>query len=323
MTLPSLRALALVVALAAVACNSPTDSDDNGFEGRLDGQLLGTRGRPFGLGIAPTGAALALQVGDASAARFNASGGPIRGFVEFDIDGGDLAFTASGSRAYVVGLLSPTVYIVDMEDGLVIDETSFGEQNTRILMHPDDTRYYVLSHEGVVRLVPRATNAPSDSVALGADVLIGIARRAQDGRIAVAGGPSVFLLDGNTLDVVTDNGLARDARDLAYSADGTRLFAAMESAGIVLVLEPSTLAVTDSIVFPADSVKPFGMVLSPDGRTMLVSSPETGTVAVVDPLTLAVRRVVPTGGIPRRIAFSPNGRRAFIANEDGWIDVMR
>lgn len=323
MTRALLLAAALAAPLAGAACASPIDAEDYRFSGVLDGQVLGTQGRPFGIGIAPTGAGLALQLGDSSAARFSASGDAITGAVPLARDPIDVTFTATGSRAYIASLESPNLYVVDVADGLVVGETSMGLQNTRVLMHPDDTRYYVLSHEGTVRLVPRATNLPSDSAALGPDVLIGIALRAPEGRLAVSGGPAIALLDANTLDVVTSITHPGDPRDLVFSADGTRLFAAMESGRRVLVLEPATLAVTDSILFPTDSVQPFAMALSPDGRTLLVSSSNTGTVAVIDAATLAVRRVLTTGGIPRRIAFSPNGRRAFIANENGWIDVLR
>ena len=57
--------------------------------------------------------------------------------------------------------------------------------------------------------------------------------------------------------------------------------------------------------------------------TFVVSSPATGRVAVVDVVSRAVMRTIPVAGVPRRIAFSATGLHALIANEMGWVDVLR
>jgi YVTN family beta-propeller protein len=48
-----------------------------------------------------------------------------------------------------------------------------------------------------------------------------------------------------------------------------------------------------------------------------------GRVVVIDRGTLSVCATIDTGGKPRRIAFDRTGRLAIIANEAGWVDLVR
>jgi DNA-binding beta-propeller fold protein YncE len=66
-----------------------------------------------------------------------------------------------------------------------------------------------------------------------------------------------------------------------------------------------------------------GLALSPDEAVLLVSLVFTGRVAVVDPQRFAVRATLEPGGKPRLMAFHRDGRAALVANEAGWIDVVR
>lgn len=81
----------------------------------------------------------------------------------------------------------------------------------------------------------------------------------------------------------------------------------------------------DEIFFDhMETVAPFGLTLSPDGLTLVVTGSATSNVAVIATATLEVTTVVPVvGGNPRRIAFAPDGKTAYIADESGRMVVLR
>lgn len=320
----ALIASALVVSSVTAACNSSTGLSVTGA-GLLDGRLFGTRGRPFGLGISPAGQALVLQLDNMTAARFAITADTITDTIRVGYNPIDVDFTATGNLAFMTMLNGARVYRIDLTSGAV-SSVAVGARHHRISLLPNGGAYDLFNIDGKVRRVDATTGIAGDSVALGgasAPVLRGVARRSQDGRIAVAGGSWVWLLNGATLDVLDSLDLLTETQEVVFSKDGSELFVALEFASRVMVLDAASMTVTDSILFPNDPMSPFAMRLSPDGRTLLVSSAASGRVAVVDPASRAVRRVLVVGGIPRRIAYGPNGQRAFVTNEGGWVDVIK
>jgi YVTN family beta-propeller protein len=63
--------------------------------------------------------------------------------------------------------------------------------------------------------------------------------------------------------------------------------------------------------------------MTPDGSQLCIASPASGTGTVIDRATSAVRTTLMTGSTPRRIAFTLLGNVALLANEVGWVDLMR
>lgn len=57
-----------------------------------------------------------------------------------------------------------------------------------------------------------------------------------------------------------------------------------------------------------------GLALRPDGSELWVANRDEGTITVHDPATLAVRRRMSSRGFPLRVAFSDDGRHAFVIN---------
>jgi YVTN family beta-propeller protein len=55
--------------------------------------------------------------------------------------------------------------------------------------------------------------------------------------------------------------------------------------------------------------------VSPDGLHVYVNNYGSGTVSVIDTSTDVVRGAITVGGGPYGIVFSPNGARAYVAND--------
>jgi DNA-binding beta-propeller fold protein YncE len=67
----------------------------------------------------------------------------------------------------------------------------------------------------------------------------------------------------------------------------------------------------------------FGLALTPDTTQLYATMPAMGRVAVLDAGTYALVTTIITPGIPRRIAFSPDGLTAVVANEAGSVVFIR
>lgn len=312
----------LLAAVGFAACHEPTGTASVLFDGLLDKRLPLTLGRPTAVGVSRGGQVVVALSDTTFVARFAVTADTIVRFSPVGMDPTDISFTSSGGTAYVTFARDPAVYTVDMATGRSSGPVDVGVRNNRILMLPDNSGYYLLGEDSVVRLVARDSNLRFTSSFVLFGRLRAISRRTQDGRLAVSAGSWIHLFTALLLQYHNGD-FGFNVEDLAHSLDGSVLFASLPDRNQVLVLDATTLAVTDSIRFPGDAIRPFALQLSKDGATLLVTSPISGRVAVVDVATRTVRRVLVTGGVPKRIAFSPDGRRAFITNEAGWVDVLR
>jgi len=105
---------------------------------------------------------------------------------------------------------------------------------------------------------------------------------------------------------------------LALSADGTELYVAneFEWLGVYSLASGNRL---DSIPLAGGGV---GLARSSDDAVLYVRLPWSGEVQIVSRTAHRAIKTLQTGGIPRRIAFTSDSRRAVIANESGWVDVV-
>jgi YVTN family beta-propeller protein len=106
-------------------------------------------------------------------------------------------------------------------------------------------------------------------------------------------------------------------QELACTPDGLRLYATNEHGWLDAI--QLTTGQRESLNFETMA---HGLAVSPDGAMVYVGLLQAGAVAVVDRQSLTKAATIPTGGKPRRIAFDGSGRRAIIANECGWVDLV-
>jgi YVTN family beta-propeller protein len=82
----------------------------------------------------------------------------------------------------------------------------------------------------------------------------------------------------------------------------------------LLVIDPRKRAVID--VYDVHGKAPHMVRLAPDHRTAFVTCTDTSNLSIVDLRTRAVE-TLPAGARPQGIVFSPDFKRAYIANSDG------
>jgi YVTN family beta-propeller protein len=108
-------------------------------------------------------------------------------------------------------------------------------------------------------------------------------------------------------------------QDVVVSPDGTELYVANES-GLLQVVNLGTGNVTDG---GTGTDHLFGLALSPDNKVLVGTRQGPGQVVLIDRATRQVITTLNTGGVPRRVAFDLLGSIAAVANEAGWVDLIR
>jgi DNA-binding beta-propeller fold protein YncE len=105
---------------------------------------------------------------------------------------------------------------------------------------------------------------------------------------------------------------------VALSSDGLRLYCGNENGWIDLLYLPTGKIVRRTFDTPVNEV-----ALTPDQNVVYASLRTAGRIAMVDAQTLACVGMLEPGGLPRHIAFDAFGSVAIVANEAGWVDLVR
>ena len=102
----------------------------------------------------------------------------------------------------------------------------------------------------------------------------------------------------------------------------TRSYVASPS-GTITVLDTETNAVVDTITVCTDfSCSPLIPAATPNGARLYVTNISHDTVSVIDTLSNTVIDTITVGQAPWGIAFTPDGKRAYVANTSGTISVI-
>jgi DNA-binding beta-propeller fold protein YncE len=237
-----------------------------------------------------------------------------------------VAFDASGARAYVAGLTCDGAMAYAAE----IDVAT-----------------------GTATHCMTTTNS-------GQPFVIGLSPNGQ--RLFVGTGDgSLIIFDASTRSFVRTIGVGGTPNHLAFSLDGSRLYASSYATGRISEIDLSTETLSRTIDVGG---KPQGIALSADARTLYIAdedrssvrfwnldsnsesgsvatpslfglaitrdfeqlyatAPAQATVQVIDISSRSLLRSVPVGGWPRRITFDVNGLTALTANELGTVSFIR
>lgn len=130
-------------------------------------------------------------------------------------------------------------------------------------------------------------------------------------------GQSMSVIDVATGTTITTVPLTADGFNLITSRDGKQVFVSV-STGQVYVVDASSNAIVDSIILPPVVN---GFARHPRKNLIYISSRDGGTVSEVDAASHQVRRTFTTGGMPQRLAVSPDGKELLIANESLGLDL--
>jgi YVTN family beta-propeller protein len=136
--------------------------------------------------------------------------------------------------------------------------------------------------------------------------------------VATRDGGSVLEINQLTMTVVRTFPLGGRPQGMAISANRSELYVANELSNVLHVITLSSGAMTNVPLSGGGE----GMSLGADGK-LYVGEVFSGLVQVVDPATRTVVRTITVGGTPREVATDAARHHVLVANEGGWVDIIR
>ena len=138
-----------------------------------------------------------------------------------------------------------------------------------------------------------------------------------DGRIAYMTSESdsiVSVIDTRTNKRVGQFPSGARPRSVVFSADGTQAFVSSENDGQIAFIATRDHRPTASMKLVGDSVRPMGLAVSHDGRSLFVVTGRGGTLVKIDVPSATVQETVAVGKRPWGIALTPDERQVVTAN---------
>ena len=285
----------------------------------VQGPRLPLTNRPFGVAVGGDSVLLATQLDGGTVGKSRTNLATFPGSIVVGSVPTDVTFSANSLEGYVTNQGTHDVGVLSVPAG---------SQPTSVAVPGDPFRVrrgtgsivYVTGNADSVFAINTVTQQIVGRVAVGLDPN-GIAISADGSRLYVTNLSSGDLSEVNTgtMAVVRTITLGGVPQDVVVSPDGTELYVANEAGAMQVV------TLSSGVVTAASSATGglFGLALSPDGARLVGSRPGSGSVLFIDRATRAVLGSVATGGFPRRVAFDLLGSIVVVANESGWVDLIR
>ena len=320
-----LAAAALVGSLSIACDGASTDPGPLTHPVGTSSGRLGIEGSPWSITVSSKGEAWVTLLDKNEIARFSTAnptglGSP---FI-FAVHPMHVAFNRIGTIA-LVGGWDPdrrVVYSVNAASGEATFAREMSGRPYRVALARDESRLFVLSYGDPAQVY----SYPLTGL-IGAQGFViqvpGIARAIAvsptTGEVIVTTSARVARLDPATLETKAMIGpVSIVSQDVVITPDGARLWMG-SGAGSLVALDATSLAQVAEIPLGTGI---FGLAQSPDATQLWATTP-TGELLVVDPVGASIVTRLTLGGIPNHIAFDPSGTTAFVANEAGWVDVIR
>lgn len=227
--------------------------------------------------------------------------------------------TRTGRWIYVTSQFAEALCIVDLERGEQVGTIPTPGHPMGAVMSPDGRTIYVTTNQDRVLAVSTQQRAviASGPIPLGMPQ-IGVH---PSGRWVIVPGwrtGTIAEVDAQTMQPTRRFDVGGIAQEIAFTADGQTLYATNEAGWLdVLQFTVGRRVATVRLDGPA-----MGLALTPDERDIAVGLYD-GRVLLLDRATLRIRTTVHVGGMPRIITRHPDGNGLLVANEGGWVDVIR
>ncbi len=278
-------------------------------------------GYPFDVAIAPDGTAWLTRLHAAVLERLQLQPLASTGVIRVGVAPTRVILAPSGERAWVTNQFTKDVAVVDLACRRRTGSIAMEGDPLGAVLSPDSRTLYVttnLDRLSVCALtdnggrIVRSTPVPQACTEL--------AIHPAGNRLYVptwkAG--NILELDARSLSVTRRYEVGGQPLGVALSTDGLRLYCGNEHGWIDLVYLP-----TGKIVRRAFDTPVVEVALTPDQNVVYASLRTAGRITMVDAHSLACVGTLETGGLPRHIAFDGLGSVAIVANEAGWVDLVR
>ena len=317
-----LVAAALVAALS-ISCDEPTAPDPVHTAGTTSGRLT-IEGAPSGIAVSRRGTVHVTLLEKNEIARFTAAAPTaLESPIPVAIQPRHVVINNAGTSGFVAAadLDRWVVYTLDVGAGSVPFARQMQRPPYQVAISQDDSRIFVLmfGDPGQVYSYPITDQLTAKQFVVQIPgISRGLAVSPTTGALYVATTARIARLDPATLEIQAMVGpIALSSRDIVVSPDGSRVWYGSVGGNLV-ALDATSL---DKVAEVTNDADVYGLAMSPDGAQLLATSGDQ--LLVVDPAAGSIVKRLTLGGIPAHIAFDRSGTVAFVANESGWVDVIR
>jgi len=236
----------------------------------------------------------------------------------------DIAISPDGSRAYVPARNTDNLFVIDLDTHQILKvidlypeaEHPLGPAPDRVALTPDGARLLVTNaNDASVTLLDTATLTAIRTLRFNGqpqDLAI-----APDGSVAYvsinAPDAIVKVIDVAATEVLTSTpGVPHASQPVAvaFAPDGSRAYLAMMS-GDVLILDPVTHTVSDTLTVPGGEAIGDDLIVNGDGTTGYVSALNDDTVLVLDLINRQVKDAFAVDN-PEGLALSADERYLYV-----------
>jgi YVTN family beta-propeller protein len=185
--------------------------------------------------------------------------------------------TSDGKRLWVSNEDAAEASLIDVDAGQIVRHVPVGKEPEGVAIHPGGKVVYV-------------TNEGDNTVSV-----LDIDSGQPVAQIATGGRP----------------------RSVVFTADGRRAFIACETTHTLTIIDAQTNTRSGEFDLPGELVRPMGLVISPDGRTLYATGGRGKTVHVVgldEPAPTLKTTIAEVGARPWGIGITRSGTRLYTAN---------
>lgn len=276
--------------------------------------------RPYSVAISPLGLAYVTRLDSAAVHAADPASLQLGNPVGVGNVPTDVTFSLNGATAYVTNQFDAALGVINTTTGVQTATIPMGGDPFDVIVSPDGGKVYVSTNAGRVMILNASTNAVIDTTPTGGAPMRMVfhpdGTRLYAANVLMGMVHEISHANGSILRTFVVGGTPQG---MAVSPNGVDLFIANQ-AGRVDVWNLVTNVQQAPITLPFGG---FFLAMTKDATQLYVGYLGTGAVAVIDRQTRTIVNTVVTGGSPRRIAFSPDGLTALIANQDGWVDFVR
>lgn len=272
--------------------------------------------RPYGVTVTPEGLLYVGRVDASDITVYQLPATDILATIPMRGPAYDVVFLPDAGVAYAVNVPAHAISEIDRAEGRVIREITRLGEPFRIRTTPEGRHVFVTTSTGTLhRLTPAEDSARA--LQLGG-VLNGLAVNEPRGVLYVSSTDGdLFEVDYETMQVVRQVRIGGQPQGIAVAPDGATLYLANETVG-AQVLDAATFAVR---TIPGTGAA-FDVAVTLDGAELYVTRTQDGVIDVFD--ARGDRRLRSfRAGLPRRMAFTPDGAVLVVADEGGFVLLIR
>ena len=230
----------------------------------------------------------------------------------------EVAFNATGTKAYVTNQFSQNVGVIDVASNTQTATVPVAGNPFYVIVAPGDSIVWVTTTADSLFGINASTLTITRRLPLPI-ISNGMAIRDSLLYVSTRDVGIVTEINMRTTRVLRTFPVGGLPQGIALSPDGSQLYVANQS-GYVQFWSVTSNSSLGQTALPG---RGFGLARRPTDGYLYATTLEAGQIVVIDPATRGVVRSINVGGIPRRIAFTTDGSIGVVPNEASWVDFLR